>query len=588
MRKKSRICRTKLWLAAAAGSMALFMTACGSSETGNGNASQTQESGTEAGNGEEGTTAQTGTEQAAAEKALPVSKTEPSVPEGASVSQKTDVTAAMSVDFMTMDPMDTSDTLSGGVQRLIMDGLFGFDDEMKIIPLLAESYEANEDATEYVIHLRQGISFSDGTPLNAEAAKANFDRWGDKELGLKRTTLLCNVLKSTEAVDEYTVKVTLTEPFGAFVATLAHPACVLMSPKVIAEGNDACAERPVGTGQYIFKEWIAGDHATVTLNKDWWGYDAEICGGTALAEPDAGFKSVTFRPVAENATRVAMLQSGDADFIWPVPTESMQALAGDTNIYVGAEEGMVVRYLFMNNQKAPFNDKRVRQAVNYAINKDAYIAVVKNGLSSAASSIIGPATQHYKGNDPYPYDPEKAKELLAEAGYPDGFECTLICASTTGNLKQGEFLQQQLAQVGITMNINALESAVVNDKVENVDKPGAEAEVEMYVIGWSSSTGDADWGIRPLVAVESEPPMSYNICYYENEEVDKLLYDALSTADETKRAEFYAQAQDILWEDCPMVCLVNDYNTWATTNKIANVKVYPDNCLNIRNARMAK
>lgn len=588
MRKKSRICRTKLWLAAAAGSMALFMTACGSSETGNGNASQTQESGTEAGNGEEGTTAQTGTEQAAAEKALPVSKTEPSVPEGASVSQKTDVTAAMSVDFMTMDPMDTSDTLSGGVQRLIMDGLFGFDDEMKIIPLLAESYEANEDATEYVIHLRQGISFSDGTPLNAEAAKANFDRWGDKELGLKRTTLLCNVLKSTEAVDEYTVKVTLTEPFGAFVATLAHPACVLMSPKVIAEGNDACAERPVGTGQYIFKEWIAGDHATVTLNKDWWGYDAEICGGTALAEPDAGFKSVTFRPVAENATRVAMLQSGDADFIWPVPTESMQALAGDTNIYVGAEEGMVVRYLFMNNQKAPFNDKRVRQAVNYAINKEAYIAVVKNGLSSAASSIIGPATQHYKGNDPYPYDPEKAKELLAEAGYPDGFECTLICASTTGNLKQGEFLQQQLAQVGITMNINALESAVVNDKVENVDKPGAEAEVEMYVIGWSSSTGDADWGIRPLVAVESEPPMSYNICYYENEEVDKLLYDALSTADETKRAEFYAQAQDILWEDCPMVCLVNDYNTWATTNKIANVKVYPDNCLNIRNARMAK
>lgn len=588
MRKKSRICRTKLWLAAAAGSMALFMTACGSSETGNGNASQTQESGTEAGNGEEGTTAQTGTEQAAAEKALPVSKTEPSVPEGASVSQKTDVTAAMSVDFMTMDPMDTSDTLSGGVQRLIMDGLFGFDDEMKIIPLLAESYEANEDATEYVIHLRQGISFSDGTPLNAEAAKANFDRWGDKELGLKRTTLLCNVLKSTEAVDEYTVKVTLTEPFGAFVATLAHPACVLMSPQVIEQGKEACAERPVGTGQYLFKEWIAGDHTTVTLNKDWWGYDPEICGGKALAEPDAGFQSITFRPVGENASRVAMLQSGEADFIWPVPTESMETLAADENVYVGADEGIVVRYMFMNTQKAPFNDVRVRQAMNYAIDKDAYIAVVKNGLSSAASSIIGPATQHYKGNDPYPYDPEKAKELLAEAGYPDGFECTLICASTTGNLKQGEFLQQQLAQVGITMNINALESAVVNDKVENVDKPGAEAEVEMYVIGWSSSTGDADWGIRPLVAVESEPPMSYNICYYENEEVDKLLYDALSTADETKRAEFYAQAQDILWEDCPMVCLVNDYNTWATTNKIANVKVYPDNCLNIRNARMAK
>ena len=575
--KTMKLRAKKLLALAMAGVMALSMAGCGGSgDSGKETAGQTGES------------QASGGENAGAQAEVPVSAAEVNVPAGESVSQETDVVGAMLVDFTTMDPMDTSDTLSGGIQRMMMDGLFGFDDNMKIIPMLATEYEANEDATEYVIHLRQGISFTDGTPFNAEAAKANLDRWGDKELGLKRTTLLCNVIDSTEIVDEYTVKVKLSQSFGAFISTLAHPACVLMSPKVIAEGNDACADHPVGTGQYIFKEWIAGDHATVTLNKEWWGYDAEICGGTALAEPDAGFKSVTFRPVAENATRVAMLQSGDADFIWPVPTESMQALAGDTNIYVGAEEGMVVRCLFMNNQKAPFNDKRVRQAVNYAINKDAYIAVVKNGLSSAASSIIGPATQHYKGNDPYPYDPEKAKELLAEAGYPDGFETTLICASTTGNLKQGEFIQQQLAQVGITMNINALESAVVNDKVENVNKPGPEAEVEMYTIGWSSSTGDADWGIRPLVAIESEPPMSYNICYYENEEVDKLLYSALGTADETKRAEFYAQAQDILWEDCPMVCLVNDYNTWATTNKIANVKVYPDNCLNIRNARMVK
>ncbi|MBS6913735.1 MAG: glutathione ABC transporter substrate-binding protein [Clostridium sp.] len=562
------------------------MTACGSSETGNGNASQTQESGTEAGNGEEGTTAQTGTEQAAAEKALPVSKTEPSVPEGASVSQKTDVTAAMSVDFMTMDPMDTSDTLSGGVQRLIMDGLFGFDDEMKIIPLLAESYEANEDATEYVIHLRQGISFSDGTPLNAEAAKANFDRWGDKELGLKRTTLLCNVLKSTEAVDEYTVKVTLTEPFGAFVATLAHPACVLMSPQVIEQGKEACAERPVGTGQYLFKEWIAGDHTTVTLNKDWWGYDPEICGGKALAEPDAGFQSITFRPVGENASRVAMLQSGEADFIWPVPTESMETLAADENVYVGADEGIVVRYMFMNTQKAPFNDVRVRQAMNYAIDKDAYIAVVKNGLASKATSILGPATQHYKGNEPYAYDLEKARKLLADAGYPDGFETSLICTTTTSDLKQCEFIQQQLAQAGITVNINSMEKAIVSEKVESAEGPGSEVEVEMYMSGWSSSTGDADWGIRPVLAKESEPPKSYNISYFENDEMDGCLKAALETADEEKRAELYAQAQDIIWEECPVVFFANDYNTWASSADVANVKIYPDGCLNIRNARM--
>lgn len=535
------------------------------------------------GSGSSETTAAASGESQAAETTAAVE-----LAEGESVSQDTDITAAMLVDFTTMDPMDTSDTLSGGIQRLMMDGLFGFDDDMKIIPMLATDYEANDDATEFTIHLREGIQFSDGTPWNAEAAKANFDRWGDKNLGLKRTTLLCNVLKETEIVDDYTVKVTLENPFGAFIPTLAHPACVVMSPAVIAKGNEECAKNPVGTGQYTFVEWVAGEHATIALNKDWWGYNADICGGTALVDPDAGFKTITFKPVSENATRVAMLQSGDAQFIWPVPTESIETLRGDSNVAVGQEEGIVVRYLMMNNQKAPFNDVRVRQAINYAINKDAYCAVVKNGVATPATSIIGPNVQFYKGNDVYAYDIEKAKSLLAEAGYPDGFKTSIMCASTTANLKQCEFLQQQLAQVGIDVEINALESAVVNQKIQDVNVPGSEAEVDMYVISWSPSTGDADWGIRPLMAIESEPPASYNICYYENEEVDQLLKDALSTADDSKRAEAYAKAQDIIWEESPLVCLANDNNTWASSAKMVDAKVFPDNCLNLRNAKLAK
>lgn len=535
------------------------------------------------GSGSSETTAAASGESQAAETTAAVE-----LAEGESVSQDTDIVAAMNVDFTTMDPMDTSDTLSGGIQRLMMDGLFGFDDSMKIIPMLATDYESNDDATEFTIHLREGIQFSDGTPWNAEAAKANFDRWGDKNLGLKRTTLLCNVLKETEIVDDYTVKVTLENPFGAFIPTLAHTACVVMSPAVIAKGNEECAKNPVGTGQYTFVEWVAGEHATIALNKDWWGYNADICGGTALVDPDAGFKTITFKPVSENATRVAMLQSGDAQFIWPVPSESIEALRGDSNVAVGQEEGIVVRYLMMNNQKAPFNDVRVRQAINYAINKDAYCAVVKNGVATPATSIIGPNVQYYKGNDVYAYDLEKAKSLLAEAGYPDGFKTSIMCASTTANLKQCEFLQQQLAQVGIDVQINALESAVVNQKIQDVDVPGSDAEVEMYVIGWSPSTGDADWGIRPLMAIESEPPASYNICYYENEEVDQLLKDALSTADDSKRAEAYAKAQDIIWEESPLVCLANDNNTWASSAKMVDAKVFPDNCLNLRNAKLAK
>ncbi len=459
---------------------------------------------------------------------------------------------------------------------------------MKMYPMLAASYEANDEATEFTFTLREGISFSDGTPWNADAAIANFEKWADKDLGLKRTTLLCNVLDHFEKIDDYNVKVYLSEPFGAFVATLAHPACVMMSPAQIAAGPQVCAEDPVGTGQYTFGEWVPGDHLTLELNKDWWGYDADICGGTALADSDAGFKSVTFKPVAEDATRMAMIQSGDAQIVWPAPTESVEMLKQDPNVTVESSESITVWFMTLNTQKPPLNDVRVRQAMNYAINKDAYIQVVMNGLGSIATSCMGPAVQHYKGNDPYPYDVEKAKQLLAEAGYPDGFTTTLSYSNTSANQKKAEFYKQQFAEVGINLELNGMENAVLNEQIQGATGPGSDVMVECYLTGWSTSTGDADWGIRPLLAKESEPPLSYNMCYYENEEFDQLLVDALQTADEEKRAECYAKAQDMMWEDVPMICVANDFNSWITSSKVTGVKLYPDQALNMKNAKMFK
>ena len=509
------------------------------------------------------------------------------IAQGASVSQETDIVAAVNVDFTTMDPMDTSDTLSGGIQRMISDSLFGFDDDMGIIPMLATGYEANDNATEFTITLREGISFTDGTPWDADAALANFAKWDDESLGLKRTTFLCNVLDTFEKVDDYTIKVTLTEPFGAFISNLAHPACVIMSPKTIEAGVEECARNPVGTGQYKFVEWIEGDHLTLELNKDWWGYNAEICGGTALADADAGFKTITFKPVTESATRVAMIQSGDAQLIWPIPTESVSVLESDPNVTSYRDDGIVVRYLMMNTQKEPLNNPKVRQAMDYAVNKEAYIQVVDNGMSSVATSIIGPAVQYYKGNEARAYDPEKAKALLAEAGYPDGFTTSVMYANTTANQKRAEFLKQQFEQVGINLELKGMESAVLNQKIQDVDVPGSEAEVECYLIGWSPSTGDADWGIRPLVAIESEPPMSYNICYFENEELEGYIKTGLESADDATRKEAYEKAQDLLFEEMPMLYLSLEPNTWATGAKLQNVKIYPDGAINMKNAKMA-
>jgi glutathione transport system substrate-binding protein len=361
-----------------------------------------------------------------------------------------------------------------------------------------------------------------------------------------------------------------------------------MSPKQIAAGPEACAKHPVGTGQYEFVEWVPGDHLTLRLNKEWWGYDAAIAGGKALAEKDAGFKTIIFKPVSEAATRVAMLQSGDAQIIWPVPTENMKTLESDAKVSVFKNEGIVVRYFIMNNQKKPFNDLRVRQAVNYAIDKNAYVKVVENGMGSVATSIIGPSVQYYKKNDPAPYDIQKAKELLKEAGYPNGFTTTLMYVNTTLGQKQAEFFKQQLAQAGINLELKGMESAILNQKVQGVRGKGQDVEVDTYLSGWSPSTGDADWGIRPLLAIESEPPMSYNIAYYESPEMETYIKQGLESADPKVRGDAYAKAQDLIWKDIPLICLANDFNTWATGSHIFNVKLYPDGAVDMKDARMSK
>ena len=494
--------------------------------------------------------------------------------------QDYDAVAAVSLDFTTMDPVDTSDTLSGGIQRLIMDGMFGFDDDLGQIPLLATGYTANEDATQYVITLREGVSFSDGTPWDAKAAKANLDKLADETRGLKRTSLLSKIIDSVEITGDYEVTVNLETPFSAFIANLCHPACVMMSPKVLEAGDDVCASAPVGTGQYLFVEWEHGDHLKLELNPNWWGYEAGI------VDKDAGFKTINFKVVTENATRVSMLQAGDADFIWPVPTESYDNVAADPNLVAHSEAGIVVRWLYMNTQKAPLNDVRVRKALALCVDKEAFLNVIYNGHGSVATSILGSKVTGYKGNDPVPYDVEQAKALLAEAGYPNGFTITQYYSQNTTNEKSAQFMQQQFAQIGVTLNLVGEESAMTNERIQNSTKPGAEADVDVYLTGWSPSTGDADWALRPLLCSEMCPPTNYNIAYFNNKEYDDLVHGALSVSDQAKKNEMYARAQDIVWEEMPIIPLMEQDNTWAHKANLVDIKIYPDGAINCRNAKV--
>lgn len=489
---------------------------------------------------------------------------------------KTDIVIATAVDFITMDPADANDTLSGSAQKTMMEGLFGFDKDMKVIPLLAESYTANDEATEFAIKLREGVKFSDGTDWNADAAIVNLDRLADQTQGLKRNSLF-KLISKTEKVDDYNIKIILSEPFGAMINTLAHPAGLMVSPKALEQYGKEVSQHPVGTGKYVFKEWKPGENLTVTANPNYWGEAPE-------------FTSITFKPVTENGTRIAMLQSGDADFIFPVPTEQIENLKTNSELTVTTIPSIIVRYMTLNTEKAPFNDVKVRQALNYAIDKEAYSKVVYNGFTVPMDSLIAPNVQYYSQQTPYDYDVEKAKTLLKEAGYENGFEVKLWSNNNTTNIKASQFIKQQLSLVGITVNVENMEVGTLDQNLTGVAEgtPGKDVGVEMYLIGWSPSTGDADWGLRPLAASESFPPVSYNTAYYNNPEFDKEIQAALATADPEKRKEAYANAQKIVWGDAPMVFLTVDETSFASRNNITGIFTTPDGSLDVTGGKIVK
>lgn len=499
-----------------------------------------------------------------------------------------DIVIADASDIITLDPADTNMTLDGGIQRLIMDGMFGFDKDGKVINMLATGYKANDNATEFTITLRKGISFTDGTAWNADAAIANLNKLSDQSLGLRRNGLF-KMVDHTDKVDDYTIKIALKYSFGAFINTLAHPAGVMMSPKQIKAGEQACASSPVGTGQYKFVEWKQGQDVKLALNEKWWGYDAKICDGTPLAAANAGFSSVTFKPVKESATRVSMIQSGDANAIFPVPSESFASLKANSSVSTNSSEGIVVYYLHLNTKKKVLSNVKVRQAISEAIDRQAFSKVVYNDLASPATSFIAPKVQYYKNEGQTSYNLDAAKKLLADAGYASGLTLTTYSSNTTQTTKIGEFLQQQLAQIGVKLKLVPTETATLNQKVDGFKGDGADAVYDAQISGWSPSTGDADWALRPCFSSSmfvSKGGSDYS--YFDNADYEKQITAGLSSADESARKDAYAKAQDILWSQMPSVPLVNLFNTWAMDSHVKNISIYPDGAIYLRDGVYVK
>lgn len=479
-----------------------------------------------------------------------------------------------------MLPIDAANTLDGGIQRMVMDGLVGFTPEYKVIWLLATGYEPNAEATEYKFFLREGVSFTDGTPWNAEAAKANIDVMLDQERGFKKNTNY-KMIESVEIIDDYTINIKLNRPFGALLNSMAHPSALMVSPKQIAEDFDSISKMPIGTGQYTFVDWKPGEMWKVALNRDWWGYKPELYGGTAFVPGNAGFNTVTFKPITEGATRVAMMLSGEADIMMGVTAKYKDSLVSQ-GLNFEAKPSLTVNYLYLNVQKEPLNDLKVRQALAHAIDRDAMIQVVDMGNGTKADSFITPGVTFYAPQpELYPYDVEKAKALLAEAGYPDGFTIKCVVTNSSDAINRAEFMQQQLAKINVTMEVIPTETGTISSSISGYKGDPKDTTWDVYSRGFSPSTGDADQGLGRFASTEA-PPVGSNYGFFKNEDYDKAVAEGGSTADPEKRAAAYGKAQEIIWQQVPDIPLTFAVNMIVFSTEISNVTYLADGQIYLR------
>jgi len=486
---------------------------------------------------------------------------------------QTPLIVAQGGDAVTLDAHDIVEAVSGLVSRQLHETLFEVTPAGTIEPLLAEDYDVSEDGLTWTITLKEGITFHDGTPFNAEAVKFNLERFIDPDNGFVFSFLL-NRIETVAVIDEYTVALTLSGAFAPLLAHLSHLSTAMVSPTAVETFGEDYYRNPVGTGPFVFDNWTVGQQLEVARFADYWG-------------EAAGSEVIRFVPVPENTTRMALLESGEAHVVVSVPPQDVPRLSADPDINVDLTPSTRTIYIYFNPNIEPFGDVRVRQAVNFAVDKQAIVDFVLGGAGTVSEAPFSPGIFGYDPQEPYPYDPEQAQALLADAGYPEGFTTTLYCP--TGRYLQDiqvcEAIQSQIADVGIDASIETFEWAAY---LQRTGLPVAENDIPMAMYGWATGTGDADYALFPLLHSSQHVPNGSNRSFYSNATVDELLSDARTIADQELRESLYNQAIDTLWEDAPWLYLHVQGQLTGIRNEVENLVVYPTQGIWLKDASLSE
>lgn len=464
-------------------------------------------------------------------------------------------------DVATFDAMLLSGLPSFGVVAQVTEHMVRIGPDGELRPRLAESWV--QDGDTWTLTLRSGVTFHDGTPFNAEAVQNQLERY--LEIGPGRQALAA--VQQIVAVDDTTLQIVTDGPYAPLMNVLSYAPIVTSSPAAVeAAGEDygSPTSGAVGTGPFTFGSHTRGEEIVLEANPDYW-------------EGAPYLDSVVVRPISEPSSRVIALEAGDVDFIFDLPPRDAQRLEDDDRFVVIRQPSERIPYLTMNNTWGPFQDKQVRQAVSYAIDRRAIVESILLGNGTVAESPVPSLAFGYAPVLPYTYDPDMARELLEAAGYGDGFDVvfTYPPGRFQNDTEMVGAIQLYLQEVGINMEIVQLEFATWQAESR---KPQEENTLQLTLQSRGATTLDADKAVSDFTTAAWTPD-GLNLAFYSNEEVDRLVEEQRTIVDEAERLDVLRRIQEIIADDAPDVYLYEQVQIFGALADVHGVEVDPTQVL---------
>ena len=474
---------------------------------------------------------------------------------------------AVGIDFNTVDTIIAYGTEIDILVNSVTEGLFYYDENSEVQPFLVSSYTQPDDTT-YVYEIREDVVFSDGTPLDAEDVAFSLNRHLDPD-NASQLGWMFDKVESIEQTGDYEVTVKLSEPDASWQYTLATPAGNVISKDYYETHKDGYGTSEggfIGSGPYVITSW---DTAEIDLeyNEDYWN----------KAETEVGFKKLKFLSITDQSVVKAALESGQIDFTQALSLDAAKELQAKDVVNIQATDYLGSTFISFNTTVDKLADKKVRQAIAYAVDKETilndiigsdYASIGKSQLFSSSIANAYPDIwgDYFDKENAYSYDPEKAKELLAEAGYPDGFDIQLkYVASDSTSEDVSLYIQQNLADVGINVTLEGIDSS----EYSTIRYGGSETrEYELFLTYWGSDYPDPIGTITPMYYSTNNVAGGSNWAEYKNKDFDKLIDEQNVATTPEERIPILKDALDILEEDIPYAPVYNHYKVFATSKRV--------------------